>query len=207
MSAQSQKKAGDRVTITAGAHKEQEGILQRKVSKGWNVELETGEIVLVAFPFIKLMEQSAEDSQPEELQDTETSAEAETESAESEEITEEAVDETASLSEEAAEETVEDSGDSEREDSSAQTEGEPEVEVEIPDNIKKMTTVQLRDLAKEKGISVARTKDDFLRIIKEKNPEEDLERLKGNVLFDRVSELHISRLRSKEDLQMLLAQK
>ena len=203
MSKNNQKQAGDRVIITAGAYKEKEGLLQEKVSKGWNVELETGEIVLVAFPFIKLMEQTEEDYQSEESQNTETSTEAETESAESGEITEEAVDETASLSEE----TVQESGDSEREDSSAQTEEEPEAEVEIPDEIKKMTVAQLRDLAKEKGVSIARTKDDFLRIIKEMNPEEDLERLKGKVLFDRVSELHISRLRSKEDLQRLLAQK
>ena len=69
-----------------------------------------------------------------------------------------------------------------------------------------MTTLQIRDLAKQKGVSIAHTKADFLRIIKEKNPDEDLERLKGKVLFDRVSELHISRLRSKEDLQALLAQ-
>ena len=203
MSKNNQKQAGDRVIITAGAYKEKEGLLQEKVSKGWNVELETGEIVLVAFPFIKLMEQTEEDYQSEESQNTETSTEAETESAESGEITEEAVDETASLSEE----TVQESGDSEREDSSAQTEEEPEAEVEIPDEIKKMTVAQLRDLAKEKGVSIARTKDDFLRIIKEMNPEEDLERLKGKVLFDRVSELHISRLRSKEDLQRLLALK
>ena len=69
-----------------------------------------------------------------------------------------------------------------------------------------MTTLQIRELSKQKGVSIAHTKADFLRIIKEKNPDEDLERLKGKVLFDRVSELHISRLRSKEDLQALLAQ-
>ena len=71
--------------------------------------------------------------------------------------------------------------------------------------ITKLELLQLRDLAKEKGVSVARTKEDFLRIIKEKNPKEDLERLKGKALFDKVSELHISRLRSKEDLLRLLA--
>ena len=69
-----------------------------------------------------------------------------------------------------------------------------------------MTTLQLRELAKQKGIAIARTKSDFLRIIKKKNLSEDLERLKGEVLFNRVSELHISRLRSKEDLQKLLSQ-
>ena len=51
---------------------------------------------------------------------------------------------------------------------------------------------------------MARTKADFLRIIKEKHPDEDLEKLKGKALFDRVSELHISRLRSKEELRKLL---
>ena len=68
----------------------------------------------------------------------------------------------------------------------------------------KMTTLQLRELAKQKGISVARTKADFLRIIKEMNPDEDMKLLKGKVLFVRVSELHISRLRSRRDLQDLL---
>jgi len=47
---------------------------------------------------------------------------------------------------------------------------------------------------------VARTKEDFLCIIKEKYPEEDLNLLKGKTLNDRVSELHISRLRSKQEL-------
>ena len=71
---------------------------------------------------------------------------------------------------------------------------------EHPQDITKLTTLQLRELAKQKGVAIARTKADFLIIIKEKHPDEDLERLKGKVLFDRVSELHISRLRSKEDL-------
>jgi len=68
-----------------------------------------------------------------------------------------------------------------------------------------MTVKQLQALAKQRGIGIARTKDDFLRIIKEKNPEEDLERLKGKVLFDRVSELHISRFRTKDDLVRMLS--
>ena len=60
--------------------------------------------------------------------------------------------------------------------------------------------VESCNLAKQRGISVARTKEDFLRIIKANNPDEDLERLKDKVLFDRVSEFHISRLRTKQDL-------
>ena len=83
--------------------------------------------------------------------------------------------------------------------------GSIEENTEIPENIAKMTTLQLRELAKQKGVAIARTKADFLRIIKEKNSSEDLERLKGKVLFDRVSELHISRLRSKGELQNILA--
>ena len=83
--------------------------------------------------------------------------------------------------------------------------GKIEEDTEIPVNLAKLTTLQLRDIAKRKGVSVARTKADFLQIIKEKNPGENLERLKGKVLFDRVSELHISRLRSKDDLQKLLS--
>lgn len=67
-----------------------------------------------------------------------------------------------------------------------------------------MTVKQLQALAKQSGISIARTKADFLRIIQAKHPGEDLQRLKGKTLFDRVSELHISRLRSKEDLLRLL---
>ena len=68
-----------------------------------------------------------------------------------------------------------------------------------------LTVKQLQALVKQRGIGIARTKSDFLRIIKEKNPEEDLEPLKGKVLFDRVSELHISRLRTKEDLVRMLS--
>ena len=55
-------------------------------------------------------------------------------------------------------------------------------------------------------MAIARTKADFLRIIKEKNPSEDMDQLKGKILFDRVSELHISRLKSKEELQKLIAE-
>jgi len=69
----------------------------------------------------------------------------------------------------------------------------------------KMTMVELQKLAKERDISVARTKADFLRIIKEMEPNCDTETLKGPALFNKVSELHISRLRSKKDLVELLS--
>ena len=53
-------------------------------------------------------------------------------------------------------------------------------------------------------MSVACTKTDFCRIIKEKHPDEDFAFLKGKALFDRVKELHISRLRSKDEMVILL---
>ena len=145
MSAASQKQAGDLVTITAGVNKGQEGVLQEKVSKGWHIKLQSGEVVLASFPFIKLIAKKGEFDEKRQTDQSQESGPA-------------------------------------------------------PEDITKMTMLQLRDLAKQKGVSVARTKADFLLIIKGKNPDEDLERLKGKVLFDRVSELHISRLRSKDDL-------
>ncbi len=71
-------------------------------------------------------------------------------------------------------------------------------------DIAKMTVKELQNLAKQRGIGIARTKSDFLRIIKEKNPDEDLDQLVGKTLFNRVSELHVSRLRTKQDLIRLL---
>ena len=72
-------------------------------------------------------------------------------------------------------------------------------------NTTKMTVKQLQALAKQRGIGIARTKPDFLRIIKEKNSDEDLDQIVEKTLFDRVSELHISRLRTKDDLVRMLS--
>ena len=133
----SNKKIGDQVIITKGLHKGKVGVLQGRSQRGWLVELESGDVVDLMFPFVRLR-----------------------------------------------------------------------VKKSKADKISSgMTVIELRKLAKEKGVSIARTKDDFLRIIKEMNPDEDLEQLKGKILIDRVSELHISRLRSKEDLQRLLSKK
>ena len=209
MSSSNQKEVGDLVRISGGAHKEKEGILQEKVSNGWNIKLQSGKIVLAAFPFIKLLAKAGEfeeGPQTEELLESEALAEAEPENSEPEEIAGQTNDNPSPASEETGEVTVDVHKDAAQPSASTPSDQEADGETEIPENIKKMTTVQLRELAKEKGVSVARTKADFLRIIKSMNPEEDLERLKGKVLFDRVSELHISRLRSKEDLQKLLAQ-
>ncbi|MBM3330020.1 MAG: hypothetical protein FJY67_11230 [Calditrichaeota bacterium] len=76
---------------------------------------------------------------------------------------------------------------------------------ETTTEVSKMTVKELWALAKQRGVSVARTKADFCRIIKAMNPGEDLALLKGKALFDRVKELHISRLRSKEEMARLLS--
>ena len=210
MSSSNQKEVGDHVKIIAGANKEKEGILQEKVSNGQNIKLQTGEVVLAAFPFIKLLAKvgkSEESPQSEEPLESEALLEAEPENSYVEVIAEQTNENTSPAPEETGEETVDASEVAAQNPSNAPTVKGADKEIDIPEDSEKMTTVRLRDLAKEKGVSVARTKEDFLWIIKEKNPQEDLERLKGKVLFDRVSELHISRLRSKEDLQRLLAQK
>ena len=71
-------------------------------------------------------------------------------------------------------------------------------------DLSKLTVVQLQAVAISKGIAIARTKGDFLKIIEEKQPDIDMSSLKGSALFDTVSQLHISRLRSKADLITLL---
>ena len=180
------KKLGDRVMITAGQHKDKVGVIVDQERRGWVIELETspgeGEErtrVTASFPMVALIEASAQTEQAGGEQQQEV-VEAESPVAETE--THQEADPTSR-----AEETA----------TAAASEGEQD--------IAKMTVKQLQALAKQRGIGIARTKDDFLRIIKEKNPDEDLERLKGKVLFDRVSELHVSRLRTKEDLVRMLS--
>ena len=173
------KKVGDRVMITAGQNKDRVGVIVDKERRGWTIELEDGSRVTASFPMVALVEASAHPDQAGKEQ-AQVTAQAESPVAEAE-VTQEA-------------------------DPTAQGEAEPTPETpEGEPDIAKMTVKQLQALAKQRGIGIARTKDDFLRIIKEKHPDEDLERLKGKVLFDRVSELHISRLRTKEDLVRMLS--
>ena len=180
------KKLGDRVVIIAGQHKDKVGVIVDQERRGWVIELEAcpgegGERthVTASFPMVALVEASAQTEQAGGEQALDT-AEIESPTAEVEALQEA--------------------------DTAAQSESEPAPKTpEGVQDIAKMTVKQLQALAKQRGIGIARTKDDFLRIIKEKNPEEDLERLKGKVLFDRVSELHVSRLRTKEDLVRMLS--
>ena len=173
------KQIGDQVMVTAGQYKDQTGKIADKERHGWIIELEDGQRVSVSVPMVALVQNS--ESQPEtetQSSDQETAAEA-TDSTQTEKAENSNTDNT------------------EVEDPNAEA-GEQV--------ITKMTVKQLQALAKQRGIGIARTKSDFLRIIKEKNPDEDLDQLKGKVLFDRVSELHISRLRTKADLVRMLSE-
>ena len=184
------KQIGDTVQITAGQFKSQTGKLIAKDRRGWAVELEDGQQVSASFPMVALIESS------EQHTDQEPQPAAEETAAESIQ-TEETVDQADSDTQ------TEETTDSE---SASDTEGQdPHSEANEPD-VTKMTVKQLQALAKQRGIGIARTKSDFLRIIKEKNPDEDLDQLTGKTLFNRVSELHVSRLRTKEDLVQMLSE-
>ena len=60
MSGASQKQVGDLVKITGGHHKSEKGILHEKTSKGWNVKLKNGKIVLTSFPFVVMLAKKGE---------------------------------------------------------------------------------------------------------------------------------------------------
>ena len=172
------KKIGDRVMITAGQAKNKVGVIVDKERRGWTIELEDGSRVTASFPMVALVEAAAQAEQAGREQ-----AQATTE----------------------VESTVAEAETPHDADPVAQREAKPTSETaESGQDIAKMNVKQLQALAKQKGISIARTKDDFLRIIKTKHPEEDLDQLTGKTLFNRVGELHISRLRSKQDLVSLI---
>ncbi|MDP8238815.1 MAG: hypothetical protein P9X24_06980 [Candidatus Hatepunaea meridiana] len=172
------KQIGDRVMITAGQYKDQTGNLTAKNRSGWTVELEDGQQVSASFPMVALLP-SAEEREATETQQIENTSDA-------------------SSNEDESSDESDPSSQSEEQPSEAQGEGEST-------DITKMTVKQLQALAKQRKIGIARTKSDFLRIIKEKNPDEDLDQLTGKTLFNRVTELHISRLRTKADLVRMLS--
>jgi len=226
------KEIGDLVQINSGANKDKTGTLVEK-GKGWVIELTNSkERITVSFPMVTLLQkaqpaaqeaeiepkteltelsQIATETVIEDMTHTETTKEAEATENEPESETPpsntEAGTEEAIGGEAATEITTEEltSGETGSAEPTAETTNTQESTVEINPEIKKLTINQLQTLAKEKKVSIARTKEDFLRIIKQKNPNEDLNLLKGKILFDRVTELKISRLRSKLDLQILLS--
>ena len=187
------KQIGDQVMVTAGEFKSQTGKIVDKERHGWTIELEDGQRVSVSFPMVALVQ----NSEP-EIEDEAQPSEQETAA--------EATDSDQAL--EPAEQEDSETQTEQTEDSAATSnteEQDPNAEAGAQD-ITKMTVKQLQALAKQRGIGIARTKSDFLRIIKEKNPDEDLDQLTGKTLFNRVSELHISRLRTKEDLVRMLSE-
>jgi len=225
MTTTQQKQIGDRVKITGGQHKDQVGIIAAKERRGWMIELEDGTQVTVGFPMIVLIEvteveetvepheesgetisteaveapttdEAANDRQAEEAAPESAGDEAEIESPTEPRI-EEAADNATAPESESPDPEESASGEDAATDETTSTAISPE--------IAKMTVRQLWDLAKQRGVSVARTKADFFRIIKSMNPDEDMTVLKGKALFDRVSELHISRLRSKQEMARLLS--
>lgn len=199
------KKIGDRVRITAGQYKGSVGTLVGKQKRGAEIELEDGLKVIVPYPQV-VIETEGEIGEGTGVEENGTAQEPE-------------VGEDGTVAVEFTLEQLEAGDDGGPDEAKAVQEGESQTEapeetdteltggesaaVETSDLLK-MTVKQLQELAKSRGIGIARTKEDFLRIIEEKHPDEDLERLKGKVLFDRVSELHISRLRSKQDFLRLL---
>ena len=194
MSTKTDKQIGDLVHIGQGQYQNESGILRDKTQRCWVIELAAGEKINVMFPFVRLQARKGtfEDIEPwknilagEVAEDKDAPNSPESPCTASRETGDEIVD-PGEITAQAPTGAAENGG--------------------VEDSIANMTILQLRDLAKRKGVAIARTKADFLRLIKEKNPDEDLERLKGKILFNRISELRISRLRSKEDLQKLLMQ-
>ncbi|NQT35208.1 phage head morphogenesis protein, partial [bacterium] len=70
----------------------------------------------------------------------------------------------------------------------------------------KLTMKQLQKLAQANSISVARTKKDFIKLLKPLEPDVDLESLKGTQLKALIKKHKIGALRSKEELIALLKQ-
>ena len=75
------------------------------------------------------------------------------------------------------------------------------------DGLKGLTAKQLQTLAKGNGVSVARTKADFIKLLDQAEPGVDHSGLGGTALKNKLKEHKIGLLRTKEELVELLAQK
>ena len=216
---ETKKRIGDHVVVTGGKFKGLTGTIIQQQPRGWVVELEDARQVTIPFPLLRLTDQphaekpdsASINEEPEPPQDAVT---AENDLPDALELASNPEEEPQPLKEIVTEEiesfgAPEEEPISETEEAPTESSGEPiDPPTEpIAADLTKLSVIQLKELAKQRGVSVARTKEDFLRIIKEKYPEEDLDLLKGKALFDRVSELHISRLRSKQDLFERLSDK
>ncbi|MEN6521121.1 MAG: minor capsid protein [Armatimonadota bacterium] len=70
-----------------------------------------------------------------------------------------------------------------------------------------LTVKQLQTLAKQNGISIARTKADFIKLLDAAEPGVHHMDLSGSALMSKVKQYNIAALRSKDDLAKLLADK
>jgi len=69
------------------------------------------------------------------------------------------------------------------------------------------TLKQLQTLAKQNGVSIARTKSDFIKLLDQVEPGIDHSDLTGSVLKAKLTEYQIGLLRTKDELAKLLAEK
>jgi hypothetical protein len=197
------KQLGDTVRINRGEYKDRVGVLEANQQRAWLVRLESGEAVSIPFPFVEVIASPIPKAAPQTEVDTITVA-AETTTLTEAPATERETSTEVAQPEVPAPEEAEHGENPPTEAVETQTEA---TDSPVKPEIQSLTVKQLQELAKQKGLGIARTKADFLRIIAKMHPEEDLSILKGPALFNRVTELHISRLRSKEDLQILLSAK
>lgn len=76
-----------------------------------------------------------------------------------------------------------------------------------PDSLKALTSKQLQTLAKANGVSVARTKADFIKLLDVAEPGFDHSDLAGKDLQQKLKAYKIGLLRTKDELASLLAEK
>jgi len=201
------KQIGDRVRVTAGQHKNLVGVITSKERRGWTIEIEDGSLISVPFPMVALID--TDDTVEAVTEPIEDSAAAQASPINAiTELPEESISQDVLSSKSEPVEQVDDESVNETDsqsDPADQQSGDDTLNSAEAPEIFAMTVKELWALAKQRGVSIARTKADFLRIIKEKHPDEDLALLKGKALYDRVGELHISRLRTKAEMVRLLS--
>ncbi|HUT54386.1 MAG TPA: minor capsid protein [bacterium] len=74
-------------------------------------------------------------------------------------------------------------------------------------DLQALTAKQLQTLAKQNGVSIARTKADFIKLLDQAEPGIEHGDLSGQALQAKIKEYKIGLLRTKEDLVKLLAEK
>lgn len=216
------KQVGDLVRVTIGQYAGQVGVIMERGQGVWVVDLENGPRIQVAFRMVELAGGDAVSNVVASQTAAEPDASVQVMDAVEQDVTlpESVTDETKTAATGATPETaapdsptVAPTGTEDIDltpEAHTPSTPRPRIRAALPDNIpeslSKLSVRELWDLAKQRGVSVARTKADFLRIIEANFPEVNLATLKGKTLFDTVSSLHISRLRSKCDLLIILAE-